>query len=299
MKLEEIFTEELNSEGTKYFILDSGKHERDVDFETYEWKTSINNKISAGDLFIYRKSKSLSPRNEFMFLGVGKVGQITGSDDVVAKIEKPHPFSDPIFQSEINSYKWKWKDRRGEGWEHFWNQYGINQIPKEDFLHILQIAEGDYDPEYDSELVHNELEIADEDFSVDDTKAFAASRPWQGAWSRKVKDAYGYQCAICGLNSPKFLVGSHIIPVRDRDYMSIRKDPSNGICLCVIHDKAFDAGYITITNESIIKLSESAKEDSVLWNYLIPFNGGSVKKPIKYIPKGEYLEYHQNNIFLG
>ncbi|TAJ14474.1 hypothetical protein EPO56_02145, partial [Patescibacteria group bacterium] len=283
MKLLEIFEEEISNESTNYFILDSGQHQRDVDFESYEWKTSINNRLSVGDLFIYRRPQKMSARKEFMFFGVGKVGTISGNDHVEATIKKPHPFVNPILQSDVADFKWTWKER-GNSWEHFWNQYGINQISREDFLNLLEMANEDYDADYDGEAVRADSQIADQDYSVEDSRAFSPSRPWQAAWSRRVKDAYGYQCAVCDLALPIFLVGSHIIPVKDKEHVNKRKDPANGICLCTIHDKAFDEGYFTISDEYKIVLSDQAKIDSVLWGYLERFQGKLVRRPNKFKP---------------
>ncbi len=297
-KLVDIYSYELKLPETNYFILDSGQHDKDVDFEEYTWKKSLNNKISEGDLFVYRKPQKISGTKGFYFSGVGKIGSVNGVDRVVAKINKPHPFSNPIFQKQLESFQWQWKNR-GDTWEHFWNQYGINQIPKEDFLNLISLVDGNYYSEEDEEQVKLDLEIADENYFVEDSQAITSSRPWQGAWSRRVKGAYAYQCAICAISTAEFLVSSHIIPVGDGKHKDKRKDPSNGICLCSIHDKAFDGGYLTVTEDLKVKVSVKAKSDKILFSYLEPFDGSTIKKALKYSPKAEYLQYHKKYIFLG
>ncbi|MBP6868727.1 MAG: HNH endonuclease [Candidatus Pacebacteria bacterium] len=298
MKLSRIYEEELAKEETNFFVLDSGQHTKDVDFETYEWKKSINNKIKTGDLFIYRKPQKMMGRKEFMLFGAGKIGEITGNDSVAAVIEKPHPFVNPIFQSQLDTYSWNWK-QRGSNWEHFWNQYGINSIPKQDFTNLLQMVDGEYDPADDVQAIVEDLQIAEGDYSVDDSQAIVSSRPWQSAWSRRVKENYGYMCAVCDLKVPAFLVGSHIVPVRDREFKNTRKDPANGICLCALHDKAFDVGYLGITESGLIRISEQAQHDPVLWKNLSSFSGKRMRNPVRFKPKEEYLAYHRDRIFLS
>lgn len=53
----EFFKEELNSESTSFFILDTaGPATRgDIDFKEYLWETNRFNKVKEGDLFIYRR----------------------------------------------------------------------------------------------------------------------------------------------------------------------------------------------------------------------------------------------------
>ena len=55
---------------------------------------------------------------------------------------------------------------------------------------------------------------------------------------------YRFECAVCRLPIPSLLVAAHIVPwSADK---SQRMNPRNGICLCSLHDKAFDAGILII-----------------------------------------------------
>jgi putative restriction endonuclease len=54
------------------------------------------------------------------------------------------------------------------------------------------------------------------------------------------------------------LVASHIVPWSKNE--KIRLNPSNGLCLNSIHDKAFDKGFITVTTDYKIKVSEYLNE---------------------------------------
>ena len=58
----------------------------------------------------------------------------------------------------------------------------------------------------------------------------------------------------------RLLVASHIVPwSKDK---ANRLNPSNGLCLSAIHDKAFDQGLISLSNDFRILISEDlAKQD--------------------------------------
>lgn len=112
--------------------------------------------------------------------------------------------------------------------------------------------------------------------------------------------SYDNRCAITGLPIKELLVASHIIPwAKDEKN---RLNPSNGICLNGLHDRAFDRGLITITPEYKIKISEGVfsleKEKSVVKNFLKYDNKGIIL-PKKFFPDQEFLEYHNQNIFKG
>lgn len=63
---------------------------------------------------------------------------------------------------------------------------------------------------------------------------------------------YRFECAVCALPIPSLLVAAHILPwFADK---SQRMNPRNGICLCSLHDKAFDTGILTVGEDFHISL---------------------------------------------
>ena len=66
----------------------------------------------------------------------------------------------------------------------------------------------------------------------------------QSLFRKVVLATYNNKCCITGLAQPELLIASHIIPwsVNEKE----RLNPSNGICLNALHDKAFDSGLIAI-----------------------------------------------------
>ena len=74
----------------------------------------------------------------------------------------------------------------------------------------------------------------------------------------------------------------------------------NGLCLNVLHDKAFDRGLITVNKDYKIILSKEIlkrEKEEPIQKYFIPYNNKKIKLPNRFTPELEFLEYHQQNIF--
>lgn len=135
------------------------------------------------------------------------------------------------------------------------------------------------------------------DYSGSDTVATTKVRVGQTFFRKAVLSAYDYRCCITGLSLTMLLVASHIIPWREDS--SNRLNPRNGLCLSALHDRAFDAGIITIDEEMRVKVSRSleTKDDEFLQSTLLSFDGGSISLPEKFSPSPEFLSYHREHIF--
>lgn len=110
---------------------------------------------------------------------------------------------------------------------------------------------------------------------------------------------YDSKCCITGLKIPQLLVASHIIPWAD-DKQN-RLNPENGLCLNSIHDKAFDEGLITITDDYKIKISKSIsslKKEEAVKMFFLEFEGKNISMPERYFPNKDFLKYHYQNIFI-
>lgn len=77
----------------------------------------------------------------------------------------------------------------------------------------------------------------------------AALRIGQAAFAERVKDSYGVECCFprCQESDARLLVASHID--RWSDNKQLRGDLGNGLCLCVLHDKAFEVGIFTVDED--------------------------------------------------
>lgn len=117
-----------------------------------------------------------------------------------------------------------------------------------------------------------------------------------------VLNAYDNRCCITGLLKPELLIASHIKPWKDSDCNTERTNPSNGLCLNSLHDKAFDRGFITIDKNFNIILSKQIKEakmDEGTKNWFESYDRKQILLPDKFLPGKDFIEYHNDVIFLG
>ena len=122
-------------------------------------------------------------------------------------------------------------------------------------------------------------------FAVPDATATVKTRgSSQRVFADAVKANYDYRCAITGITTPAFLVASHIVPWSEDE--NIRVDPSNGICLSLIVDRAFESGFIRIEDDSTIRL---VRRDLALLSVLEAYDGTKLNPPSADSPNPEYL----------
>jgi hypothetical protein len=131
--------------------------------------------------------------------------------------------------------------------------------------------------------------IENQSYEVPDSTATIKTRgSAQKAFAEAVKANYGFRCAITGVATKGFLVASHIVPwSKDQ---SIRIDPSNGICLSLLVDRAFETGYLKIEDDLTIHIDwDRVGDDQVLRSQLEPYDGQTLSSPAKEAPRPEYL----------
>lgn len=120
----------------------------------------------------------------------------------------------------------------------------------------------------------------------------------QNFFRASILSSYDQKCCITGLSIPEVLVSSHIIPWSKNE--KERLNPSNGLCLNALHDSAFDKGYISLSENFEVIISDYIKdhteEDSVN-DFFLKFEDRKISLPNKFLPKPEFLEFHRNNIF--
>jgi putative restriction endonuclease len=115
----------------------------------------------------------------------------------------------------------------------------------------------------------------------------------QGLFRKIVLSNFDNQCCITGLNFPELLVASHILPWSKDEHN--RLNPKNGLALNTLHDKAFDCGLITITEDLKVKVSPVFMKHkglaSIQQNF-IAYNGKDLLEAKKFSPDVEFLKVH-------
>lgn len=136
--------------------------------------------------------------------------------------------------------------------------------------------------------------IPDADFTGQDRLSYAKTRQGHQIFANRVKSAYGYACAICGIDEPRFLNASHIIGwAEDR---ANRLNPANGLCLCVLHDRAFEAYYLTLDKQLRICVSRKVSRKSPLGTLLWAVHGQRIRTAMAHPPGEQFLAVHRQRL---
>ena len=111
--------------------------------------------------------------------------------------------------------------------------------------------------------------------------------------------SYESRCCLTGLAIPTLLAASHIAPwAKDS---TNRMNPRNGLCLNLLHHKAFDAGLITITPEFRVRVSSSLTTSTTgdaNSAFFERYNGQLARLPQRFVPESTLLQWHNNTIFV-
>ena len=155
-----------------------------------------------------------------------------------------------------------------------------------------------YGLEKQDELQTQEDAFLPEDFTGETRQVMTAQRIKQHFFRRAVLSSYRGRCCMSGLSEPRLLIASHIVPwSRDK---TNRLNPSNGLCLSAIHDRAFDKGLISLTDDFRVMLSEAIrKRDEVfIKTVFLPLENQSIEMPERFSPNHKFLHHHRTAIFL-
>ena len=127
-----------------------------------------------------------------------------------------------------------------------------------------------------------------------DREAVRRVRVTQHLFRGMVLSSYGEQCAICTLPERQLLVASHIVGWAVDE--ANRMNPCNGICLCALHDRAFDAGLIDVDEEYKVHVTDRCKipcDHRVARDMLYRFDGATMILPERWIPDPVLLARHR------
>lgn len=147
-------------------------------------------------------------------------------------------------------------------------------------------------------LVQKELPIISRPDGPTERPATILSRLCQSFFRKAILSSYESTCCVCGIDLPQMLVASHIVPWAANK--ESRSDPENGLCLCALHDKAFDRGLISIKTSLEIIVAPSVKSSkSEFAKYsILNFQDKRIMLPRRFPPKSEYLQWHLENRFM-
>lgn len=149
----------------------------------------------------------------------------------------------------------------------------------------------------------DEAEASDTNFDLGDytgetRKALVAQRIKQSFFRRAVLSSYRGRCCISGVTESRLLVASHIVPWSE-DKVN-RLNPSNGLCLSAIHDKAFDNYLFSLTNDHRIVLSKRLERtnDAFLREIFWPMQDRTIFLPERFQPEPSLMQRHRDKMLM-
>jgi len=137
------------------------------------------------------------------------------------------------------------------------------------------------------------------DFTGETRDIITKARIGQNFFRRSVLAGYEGICCMSGVSIPELLIASHIIPWANTK--ENRLNPSNGLCLSAIHDRAFDKGLISVDTNYKIIISKKLKlyKNIHQIDILIHLEGKEITLPKKFYPNKDFLSWHNIHVFKG
>lgn len=122
-------------------------------------------------------------------------------------------------------------------------------------------------------------------------------RMGQGVFRIAVTEAYSRACAVTAEHSLPVLEAAHIRPYAQEGPHDVR----NGVLLRSDLHRLFDKGYVTITEDLLLEVSDRLREDYSNGRSYYPLRGQPIAKPpeLRFAPAAEFLRWHNENVYRG
>ncbi len=124
------------------------------------------------------------------------------------------------------------------------------------------------------------------------------ARRLQGFFRSAVMASYESRCCLSCIAVPELLTASHIIPWSHDP--SRRTDPTNGLALNALYDRAFDRGLLTFDSDLRVMLSPALKRGEIPDFHRVAFlelEGHPLRLPHRFAPDAKALEYHREMVW--
>jgi predicted restriction endonuclease len=140
-------------------------------------------------------------------------------------------------------------------------------------------------------IVNNQLKNSLQGITETEKETLVNSRIGRNVLREGILEIYNNSCAMCAINDSKLLRASHIS--KWSEDINNRLNPNNVLCLCGLHDLAFENGIIFITDNYEIKINSKSSEVSTLLKNITP---RKLKLPSKkeFFPDKNLLKKHRN-----
>lgn len=122
-----------------------------------------------------------------------------------------------------------------------------------------------------------------------DIAVVATRRAGQDFFRRMIVASYDERCALSDIGDRRLLVASHIN--RWADNKKRRLDPTNGICLNPLLERAFETGLIAFADDLQVLVASEAEPK--LRNCLRERCSPSLRRPSRFLPDLELIRAHR------
>lgn len=149
----------------------------------------------------------------------------------------------------------------------------------------------------DGDLV-DEPDALPKSFAGQTRRAYVEQRIKQDFFRRAVLSSYRGRCCMSGVDVPKLLIASHIVPWSQDE--GNRLNPRNGLCLSAIHDRAFDQGLITLTDDLRVLVAHSLRESTNEFTRATfgALHQREIEPPERFAPDRAFLDWHRAERFV-
>jgi putative restriction endonuclease len=163
------------------------------------------------------------------------------------------------------------------------------------------------DAAYESELLLNRIqrrtnlipEVEPDLLEGKEKERTVKTRINQSFFRKAILASYNYTCCITGIPQHDLLIAGHIIPwsVDEKN----RMNPSNGLAMNGLHDKAFELGLMSISPDYKVLISSELKKNKTesVQTYFTSYEGREIILPSKFLPDPEFLKHHNTERFKG
>ncbi len=197
---------------------------------------------------------------------------------------------DAVFWPRDRWLRWE----TSEGWPRTGIQRGKAETDKARASQLLA------EIQYDHLSQPEELSEAFEPLEADEREILLASskpRVGQGTFRLRLLDAYGRRCAITGERTEPVLDAAHV-----QRYLGPRSNHiQNGLVLAQEFHTLFDLGYVTVTPDYTVRVSDALREEWENGKRYYEFQGSVLHVPGERAlqPCKAALEWHGNLVYRG
>jgi putative restriction endonuclease len=279
---------------------------RQVDGKRSGWWENLS-RVRPGEGVVHLRGRD----DEAAFVAISRVGESC----VTTRERPPYPgeweFASDFYRVPLTDFqqltspiplKKVFRSKQQELWDYFQSNQDLGSGKRTLFFNLqggnLRCQNGAYLSELDQVLASIILDVelavtGDTRKTIDTgtTLLLLTKRIGQAEFSAAVRENFLHRCCFlgCDVEDSEFLVGAHI--ARWTDFPELRGRVDNGLCLCLMHDRAFEEGYFTIDRLNQIVVSEVAKSSSWAVLNLFPQQKTRIKQP-RTSPATECLMKH-------